>query len=169
MPAVPGPTERLCFRRWTDCDPSLAALLWQDPEVMRFMGGPYTQEEVDARLAREAANETERALQYWPVFLRDSEVFTGCCGLKPKVSAPEILEIGFHFLPAFWGAGYGAEAARAVMQFAEETLGIRELYAGHHPQNSASRRLLEKLGFAQIGEHLFARTGLQHPWLQWKA
>jgi ribosomal-protein-alanine N-acetyltransferase len=55
------------------------------------------------------------------------------------------------------------------MQYAIDRLHVRELFAGHHPDNTSSRRLLEKLGFTQIGTHLFPRTGLQHPWMRWSA
>ncbi len=133
---------------------------------MSYLGGPYSPAEVVERLAREVANDALYGIQYWPVFV-DGE-FAGCCGMKPYDAEQRQFEIGFHFLPAFWGAGYASEAARAVIAYATETLGLRELYAGHHPENDASRTLLTRLGFVQIGEHYFARTALQHPWLRWE-
>lgn len=159
---TPAHTERLVFRCWTASDVELAASLWCDPEVMRFMGGPYTRDEVAARLEREIANLEERGIQYWPLFR--SANFIGCCGLKPNPDNLEQLEIGFHLLPAYRGRGFAAEAARAVIAYAFDVLGAHALYAGHHPQNESSRALLTRLGFDQIGAHLFPRTGLDHPW-----
>lgn len=164
MPHTPPPTARLAFRRWSAEDVARAASLWRDPQVMRFLGGPYSHEEVVERLARETANDAAHGIQYWPLFTRDGGAFAGCCGLKPV--AGDGLEIGFHFLPPFWGAGYASEAARAAIAYAFDQLGTPALFAGHHPANAASRHLLTRLGFTCIGTHFFARTGLDHPWYE---
>jgi RimJ/RimL family protein N-acetyltransferase len=158
----PPPTDRLEFRLWRASDIDLAATLWCDPRVMQFLGGPYSRDEVIERLAREEANEAAHQIQYWPVFTANT--FAGCCGLKPHEPEHRLSEIGFHFLPDFWGAGYASEAARAVIAYAFDALDVAALFAGHHPENDSSRALLARLGFAQIGTHHFARTGLQHPW-----
>ena len=158
----PPPTARVEFRRWSTADAELAASLWGDPRVMRFLGGPYSHDEVVARLAQEEANAAAYGIQYWPVFVDD--VFAGCCGLKPLEPEHRHLEIGFHFRPEFWGGGYASESARAVIAYAFDVLGAAALFAGHHPNNDTSRVLLERLGFRCIGTHHFARTGLDHPW-----
>jgi hypothetical protein len=54
----------------------------------------------------------------------------------------------WEFLPArLLGKGTAKEAARAVIDHGFDTLGATALFAGHHPHNEASRRLLQKLGF----------------------
>jgi ribosomal-protein-alanine N-acetyltransferase len=161
---VPPPTERLAFRSWKREDLSLAERLWGDAEVTRFLGGPYTHEEAVARVERELANAASHGVQYWQLFTREGDAFAGCCGLKPYQG--DALEIGFQLLPGFWGHGYASEAARAVMAFARDELRASALYAGHHPGNEASARLLRKLGFTCIGSHFFARTALDHPWYE---
>ncbi|HEX7810026.1 MAG TPA: GNAT family N-acetyltransferase [Thermoanaerobaculia bacterium] len=161
---IPASTARIEFRRWSLSDAELGMRLWGNADVMRYIGGPYSKEEVSARLEREVANDARYGVQYWPVFI-DGE-FAGACGIKPSPEDDTIFEMGFHFLPAFWGAGYASEASRAVMAFATDILGLDALYAGHHPENAVSRRLLTRLGFVEIGVHFFARTGLQHPWLR---
>jgi [ribosomal protein S5]-alanine N-acetyltransferase len=162
MARTPPPTARFEFRRWTPEDLALAESLWRNAEVMHFLGGPYSREEVVDRLEREIANETAHGIQYWPLFTRERGEFAGCCGLKPFEE--NRLEIGFHLLPAFWGSGCAEEAARAVIDFAFGELHAVALFAGHHPENDRSRRLLTKLGFTCIGTHYFARTALDHPW-----
>jgi RimJ/RimL family protein N-acetyltransferase len=71
--------------------------------------------------------------------------------------------MGFHLRPAFWGQGFGTEAARAVLAHAFGTLRVTALFAGHHPDNNESRRLLARLGFRSIGTELYPPTGLLHP------
>ena len=164
MHPTPPPTARLAFGRWTAGDHELASSLWCDPAVMRFLGGPYTSEEITARLEREVANDAAYGVQYWPLFTRDTNTFAGCCGLKPYKAEERLLEIGFQLRPQYWGNGFASEASRAVIEHAFSTVGAAALYAGHHPDNDSSRALLTKLGFTQLGTHFFARTGLQHPW-----
>lgn len=87
----------------------------------------------------------------------------GCCGLRPYRLEDGIYELGFHLRPEHWGQGYATEAARAVIDHAFDTLHARALFAGHHPGNVASRRLLEKLGFRYTHDEFYAPTGLEHP------
>jgi [ribosomal protein S5]-alanine N-acetyltransferase len=65
--------------------------------------------------------------------------------------------------PAYWKRGLAREAARAVIDFAFGRLEAESLFAGHHPSNDSSRRLLLKLGFVQTHQELYPPTGLLHP------
>lgn len=58
---------------------------------------------------------------------------------------------------------YGSEAIAAVIKYAFTILGAEKLFAGHNPKNTASRQLLNRLGFAYIGDEFYAPTGLYHP------
>jgi len=57
------------------------------------------------------------------------------------------VEIGYAFLPAGRGQGYAAEAVAALLRYGQQTLGLRRIIAIVTPTNTASLRLLEKLGF----------------------
>jgi ribosomal-protein-alanine N-acetyltransferase len=50
-----------------------------------------------------------------------------------------------------------------VIAFAFETLGLKALFAGHHPENAASERLLRKLGFRFTHQEIYPPTGLLEP------
>ena len=158
-------SERIGFRCWSVEDLDLAQRLWGDPEVTRLIGGPFTDEEVTTRLHREIETEREARVQYWPIFLLTNDQHLGCCGLRPYGDRPagEVLELGFHLRRDAWGFGYAQEAARAVIAHAFDTLRVGSLFAGHNPNNVASKRLLEKLGFHYTHDELYAATGLMHP------
>ena len=156
-------TEHLYFRPWSPDDLELATGLWGDEEVTRLIGGPFAQAQVRERLAREIASLNAYGVQYWPVFLLPGGEHLGCCGLRPYQPERKIYEIGFHLRPPYWGRGYAAEAARAVMAYAFDKLGAAGLFAGHHPANEASRRLLGKLGFRYTHDEYYPPTGLNHP------
>ncbi|HVE72246.1 MAG TPA: GNAT family N-acetyltransferase [Thermoanaerobaculia bacterium] len=153
----PIDTARLRFGTWSTDDVEHALSLWGDAEVMRFIGGPYPREKAIARVEGEIANLEMYRVQYWPIF--DTTGFAGVCGLRPR---EDIFTLGFHLLPSRWGRGYAAEASRAVIDYARDVLHAQQLYAGHHPQNEKSRRVLESLGFEYWREELYPPTGLMH-------
>lgn len=156
-------TARLGFRAWTMDDLPLAVRLWGDPLVTRYItaGGRLGPEAVRARLEGEIAMMERDGMQYWPVFVLRGEDFVGCCGLRPHDD--ETLEFGVHLLPAEWGKGYALEAGRGVIGYAFSELGARSLFAGHHPANRVSGKLLERLGFTYEKDELYEPTGVMHP------
>jgi [ribosomal protein S5]-alanine N-acetyltransferase len=156
-------TDRLGFSHWNEGDSASALTLWGDPKVAEFIGGPFTAEEVSARLRRELETMSTHRVQYWPVFLLQKGDLAGCAGLRPYGEDAHVLELGFHFRPKYWGQGLAEEAARAVIAYAFETLALKSLFAGHHPANVASERLLKKLGFCWTHQEIYPPTGLLNP------
>src|SRR5216684_4242363 len=75
-------TERLGFSLWQPDDLPLAQALWGDAQVSRLIGGPFSPQQVEQRLAREIAHLDSVGVQYWPLFLLRSGEFVGCCGLR---------------------------------------------------------------------------------------
>jgi ribosomal-protein-alanine N-acetyltransferase len=155
-------SARLGFRCWTAGDLPPAMQLWGDPEVTALIGGPFSEEMVRTHLVNEIAQMQESNLQYWPIFLRESDQFAGCASLRPYRPADRIHELGVHLCRSNWSQGLATEAARAVIDYAFDTLDAQALFAGHNPANHASRQLLTKLGFAQTHEEFYKPTGLVH-------
>jgi [ribosomal protein S5]-alanine N-acetyltransferase len=60
-------------------------------------------------------------------------------------------EIGFLFDPAIWGQGLASEALRAIAAYGFDTLGFEEIRADVDPDNAASLRVLERVGFKRTG------------------
>jgi RimJ/RimL family protein N-acetyltransferase len=60
------------------------------------------------------------------------------------------VEVGYHFHPAAWGRGYATELAAACMSIADNVLQLPEVNAFARPENVASRRVLEKVGFELV-------------------
>lgn len=118
---------------------------------------------VPSRLQQEIKQEQETGLQSWPFFLLDGNGHAGCAGLRPSRAEERVYELGIHLRRTDWGKGLAKEAARAVIDYGFGTLGATALFAGHHPRNEASRRLLLKLGFVHTHEELYKPTGLLHP------
>ena len=158
-------TKRLGFSHWEKDDTEAAYSLWGNKNVTKYLSasGVFTREEIMKRLKLEIENEKAYGIQYWPVFELGTDKFAGCCGLRPYKSSQKIYEIGFHLLPEYWGKGYGKEAAEGMIKYAFEKLGAGKLFAGHNPANTASAKLLAKLGFRYTGDEYYEPTGLYHP------
>lgn len=144
-------TERLGFRCWQPADLPLALALWGDDQVARFLGGPFSARDIAARLDREIACQQQHGVQYWPIFEPATGVHLGCAGLRPYREEPGVYELGYHLRPAFWGQGLAVEASRTLVRHAFTALDAASLFAGHHPQNHASARVLARAGFRFAG------------------
>lgn len=158
-------SARLGFREWAPEDLGLARALWGDPAVTALIDarGRLSEDDVRRRLLEEIELADTYGVQYWPMFDLVTGAHVGCCGLHPKNAEAGVHELGFHLRREAWGSGYASEAARAVVRYAFDVLDSQELFAGHHPDNAASRRVLAKLGFTYTHDEPFAPTGLRHP------
>jgi ribosomal-protein-alanine N-acetyltransferase len=91
----------------------------------------------------------------WLVEHRSTRAPMGMCGLIQRESLPEV-DLGYAFLPEFWGLGFAREAAGACVAWGRHQLGLRGLLALVSPGNAASLRLLEALRFSPQGRMALA-------------
>jgi RimJ/RimL family protein N-acetyltransferase len=158
-------TRRLIFRTWLASDMKYALRLWGDLRVTQFIDSREKISEADVRnrLIQEIDRQTNFGVQYWPIFLRSTGEYVGCCGLRPYDLDRNLYEIGFHVCADHWGQGIATEAALGVMDYAFNAISVKGLFAGHNPNNSASRHILLKLGFRFTHNEFYVPTGLYHP------
>ena len=122
-----------------------------------------TAADIQTKLNAVLESQLDFGIQYWPMFLKQSDQHIGCCRVRPKNADDGILEFGIHLRPEHWGNGLAVEAGVAMARHVFARKFMFELFAGHHPWNRASRHLLRKLGFTYIGDKFYPLTGLQHP------
>ncbi len=156
-------SKRLGFSVWSMDDFDLAKSLWGDPDVTKLIGGVYSDEMITARLKREILTQRDHQVQYWPIFELPTDDFIGVCGLTPYNLENGIYELGFHLKKKFWGKGIASEAGRAAIEYGHQRLGISHFFAGHNPKNTASGKVLFKLGFSYTHDEFYPPTGLNHP------
>ncbi|HEX8283271.1 MAG TPA: GNAT family N-acetyltransferase [Pyrinomonadaceae bacterium] len=141
-------TERLNLREVTEADAPFVLELLNDPDFVRNVAdrGVRTPEEARRYITeRFVASYRREGFGFWLVEPKDSGVPAGICGLVKRDALPGV-DVGYAFLPPFRSKGYASESASAVMRYAREALGLSRLYAIVNPENSASVRVLEKLG-----------------------
>jgi [ribosomal protein S5]-alanine N-acetyltransferase len=160
-------TRRLATRSWRIEDLPFAMELWGDPAVTVLIDsrGKLAEAQVQEKLYAEIEREKSSGVQYWALFDHRNGDFVGCGGLRPWVytSSEEDFEVGFHLVRRCWGKGFGTEVALGALEYAWEKLQVTRVYAGHHPDNHASEKILTKLGFKFIENVFYEPTGLMHP------
>jgi len=159
-------TKRLVARSWHPEDLPYAMQLWGDPAVTALIDsrGKLSEAQVEEKLRAEIERERAHGVQYWALF-DNGGGFIGCAGLRPwsYTTSEADFEVGFHLAKSCWGRGLATEAACGALDYAWQKLGLLKVYAGHHPNNRASERILKKLEFEFIGTVLYEPTGLMHP------
>jgi ribosomal-protein-alanine N-acetyltransferase len=80
------------------------------------------------------------------------EAFIGWCGLTRWNPDYRSASLGYCLAEGAWGDGYATEAARAVVGWGFDTLDLNRVQAETDTRNTASARVLERLGFVREGE-----------------
>jgi RimJ/RimL family protein N-acetyltransferase len=140
-------TSRLRLRAATPDDAPFYLALLNDPGFLTHIADRNIR---TLAAARQSLQDGPIAMQaalghaMYIVELKHTGVPIGMSGLIKRDALPEV-DIGYAFLAAHCGHGYGYEAALAVLHHAH-ALGIARIMAITSPQNTASMRLLEKCG-----------------------
>ena len=141
-------TGRLVARSWQIGDLPLAMELWGDPAVTAL---------IDARQIQWCSVLGVVRSPQWR-FRRLRR--TSAVGLYTQRGG---FRSGVPYCEALLGKGLGTEAAQGALDYAWEKLQLSKVYAGHHPDNRASEKILKNLGFELIENVFYKPTGLMHP------
>ncbi|MFD9073872.1 GNAT family N-acetyltransferase [Streptomyces lasiicapitis] len=127
-----------------------------DPEVMRYLGGTRTREQVEKK-HRETLAEANQipGLGYWAGFAEGD--FAGYWILRAPDSdgqepVEEQAELGFRLLRRFWRKGLAGEGARELIRHGFEDLGLTRIFARASAANTASRATMTAVGLQCVRE-----------------
>lgn len=146
-------SARLLLRELTVSD-APALLEWlSDPAVMRYWSHPpITQLEHVYGLMRVAWERHQQGtVCQWGIEHRATERLIGTCTLYEINREHRRASIGYALVRDAWGQGFAREAVSLALEFAFEQLGLRRVEADVDPRNTASIKLLLRLGFKQEG------------------
>ncbi len=143
-------TARLLLRPFTAADlDDYTHLIFADAEVMRYL--PKRAIAPRERAERTITFFNDHWVQHgygvWVVTEKVTGQFIGHCGLNFVTEAAEV-EVLYALRRDHWGQGIATEAARASVRFGIEQMSLARLIALVVPENVASRRVIEHLGFA---------------------
>ena len=142
-------TARLIVRPRTPADTEACMEMDRDPEVTRFIPGPWSDIAAHrAHIEQRTRGPYPDGLGYWSVVDRGNpDQFLGWVSLIPYDALGPQVEIGWRFRRAAWGRGYATEAAAPVLRHGMITLALDEVVADIDPDNTASIRVATKLNF----------------------
>ena len=153
-------TKRLALSEITCDDGNELFELDADPRVMRYIGTGHvsTREQVDEALRRiPRAYALYPGLGTWRATRRDNGDFVGWFALKYIPGTTEI-EVGYRLRFGAWGKGFATEGAAALVRHGFDDLGLYRILGVTHPDNTASQRVLVKVGLADAGwGHYYGR------------
>lgn len=141
-------TARLILRPFESADAQAAFGWFGDPVVMRFTvtGPDKSVEQTRVRLADYQKHQRDHGFSKWLVLDARSGDPIGDSGLL-ELREYGWIDLGFRLAQQHWGKGFATEAASAWVRAAFEEFHIACLGAFVHPENAASLRVLDKLGF----------------------
>ena len=147
-------TDRLLLREFAETDWRQVLAYQQDPRYLRYY--PWSSRtEADARafvdLFLQWQREAPRRRYQLAVTLKGEQGLIGNCGIRRKDDDDLEADIGYELDPRHWGNGYATEAARALVNFGFQELGLERISSWCIADNTASAWVLERLGFRQEG------------------
>jgi RimJ/RimL family protein N-acetyltransferase len=146
-------TDRLVLRPRTLSDTEACLAMDRDPEVTRFVSGPWSDPAAHrAFIEGRTLGPYAPGLGYWTICRRDDPgSFVGWTLLIPQDTAGPEIEIGWRLRREAWGQGLAVEAASPVLRHAFVTLKLSEVVAEIDPANAASLKVAERLGLRLRG------------------
>lgn len=125
--------------------------VYSDPDVTRYLPGgrPRSRPETANVIDYFMEHEMLHGFSISAVLDKTTGQLFGHCGLHSFKNGD--VEIGYSFAKARWGQGYATEAAKALLRYGFETLGLPEIIALAMPPNLASQRVMQKLGMRHEG------------------
>lgn len=140
-------TERLHLREILTSDVSFIGELISHDEVRRFLGGPVPTVQREAAISDYLSFAEGKLV--WLVETRGVRHRLGLISISRHTDG-EDYELSYQLHPEAWGFGYATEAAMRVTEFALNDLRLKRLIAETQSANTASRRLLERLGMKEL-------------------
>ena len=156
---MPLETERLFFRRWEESDAEDLYEAASNPEVGPPAGWqPHKNVEESLDIIRNVLNGPEA----YAICLKENGKPIGTIELRlngrtDMTDKDDECELGYWLAREFWGQGIMPEAAKEMLRYAFEDLGMTKVWCGYYDGNNKSKRVQEKCGFT----HQWTTEGLE--------
>jgi [ribosomal protein S5]-alanine N-acetyltransferase len=151
-------SERLILRNFEETDAERMFLMDSNPDVMKYIGVPLVSEISESKNIIKMIRQQyiDNGVGRLAVIEKESGLLIGWSGLKLLTQEingyNNIYDLGYRFLPEYWGKGYALESAKASLDFGFNELKADTIYAHAHSENEGSNHILRKLGFEKTGE-----------------
>jgi len=144
-------TQRLTLRPLESADAEVLHRIYQTEGILQYFPptGPPTLYKVQRYIMRQQEHWDRHGFGHWGITLDGENQIIGWVGLQ---FLPELneTEVGYLFDKPFWGQGLATEAALASIQFGFESHRLDHIIGLVHPENTGSRRVIEKCGMNYV-------------------
>lgn len=162
-------SQRLALIPFEGTDLDIAIEVFTDPEVRRFAGGAMDESDIRGEMSNWVKRGGNGVIGIWCISNRESDEKLGTVALLPMPVEKKItdfslvkpgqmpdsdVEIGYFLKQTAWGKGYATEACKRLLQAAFEESPLTAIAATFDEGNKASRHVLKKAGFADLGTKL---------------
>lgn len=142
-------TKRLILRTWKEQDLDPMSAINQDRLVCEFLPEIGNIKITKDLIQRFMSHYKKYGFTSYAVELKSNGELIGFAGLLAvsfKAHFTPAVEIGWRLASRHWGNGYATEAAKAIVDFAFNTLKLEEIVSFTVENNIRSRRVMEKIG-----------------------
>lgn len=140
-------TDRLLLKNISLDDTKEMFRLHSDPDVQKYTGEPIVEslQEMERMIQLRIKNYDKIGYGRWATFIKKDMKFIGWAGLAYLPEFDEV-DLGYRFLPEYWGLGFATEASNAILNYAFNKLHLKKVMAIAMKENTASIRVMQKLG-----------------------
>ena len=145
-------TDRLILRKLVPEDFEALARIFEKPRVMKYLGpegSPLSREETEAFLHSIDRHWKRHGFGRWIVVDRATAAVIGCAGLRSYEGTAELVYL---IDEPYWDKGLATEIARACLEYGFIRRGFEKIIAFARPANTASRKVMEKIGMRFVLE-----------------
>jgi len=145
-------TERLLLRPLSADEVDCLYCISNEPNVRLYLwdNEPVSEETIEGFVAQSDRMFSEVKIGVFGVRMRGREDLLGFCGFV-RLEGMEEPELWYELTQKVWGKGIATEAAWACVRYAFEEVGMERVISGVDAPNTASLRVIEKLGMKYIG------------------
>jgi len=141
-------------------------LINQDPQVIEFLRGSLTMQQVCDFILAANKHQDELGYTLFAAELKESEQLIGFIGLcHTDYFFPEYgtsaVEVGWRLGSQYWNKGYATEGAKACLEYGWNRVGLSEIIAFTVPANLRSLRVMERIGMIRDLNGDFAHPKLE--------
>lgn len=161
-------TERIALRKFTLEDAADVLVFNSNEEVMRLTGDKILHSLEEAiNVITDVWFSDYKLYGYgrYAAIYKPENKLIGFAGLKyePNLKATDI---GYRFLPKYWGKGIATEISLAIMKYGFDELKLDRIIGVAMPENLASAKVLEKIGLTYFKTDGFLGDGGKYLWYE---
>ena len=165
-------TERLILREILPSDVDGMFELDSDPLVHKYLGNAPIQTIAQAKKGIEFIRKqyVERGIGRWAAIEKSTGDFIGWSGLKLNIKGEEFndkvnfYDVGYRFIPRYWGKGYATESALAALKYGFETMKLKTIVGAAEEDNIGSNKVLLKIGLRYCNDFIY--DGINCKWYE---